>query len=137
MTKKIEDMAVPHVIDYERRHGREAADRRGDHSYPADIESHGADGTRRDIELKATGTHLQTGLSMQQAQIVEAKVNPDFHLYVVEHLGADDPSPVTLRVVAGQDLRDMVDRAIPRTSYEIPWPKADYDATLSEELPDA
>lgn len=64
------------------------------------------------------------------------RVDPSFYLYVVENVGQGDPAAFTLKVLNGDRLRRMLERAKPRTSYEVPWPVADYDTAPTSLEPD-
>lgn len=129
--RSLEDAAIAWVMEYERRHGRQPVDRRG-RGFPADVESSG-----RTIEVKSTATTFRGWyLSLQPVQLERARADPGFHVYVVEHVGTGrDPGGVTLRVLAGDHLRRLAAAAVARTSYEVGWPAADYDATPAEGMP--
>jgi hypothetical protein len=68
-------------------------------------------------------------LLLEPRQIDEARRNADFYIYVVENVRQGDPAKFTLKVVDGERLHRMLDRAVEHRYYEVPWPVADYDAT--------
>lgn len=129
--RALENAAVTWVMEYERRQGREPVDRRG-RGFPADIESSG-----RIIEIKSTATRFRGWyLSLQPIQLERAKSDGAFFLYVVENVGSgQDLGQITLRILAGDHLRRLAAAAVARTSYEVGWPTADYDATPVEAMP--
>lgn len=130
--KALEDAAVAWVMEYERREGRVPVDRRYQAGFPGDIES-----PPRLIEVKSTATSYRGWfLPLQPVQVEHARTDPTFHVYVVEHIGSGrDTSKFTLRILAGEHLRRLAEAAVARTSYEVPWPTADYDATAIEGAP--
>jgi hypothetical protein len=130
--KALEDAAVAYVTEYERRHGRTAIDRRYQAGFPGDIES-----PPRIIEIKSTATSYRGWfLPLQPIQVEHALTDPAFYVYVVEHIGAGgDPSKITLRILGAEHLQKLAAAAIARTSYEVPWPTADYDGTPVEGRP--
>jgi hypothetical protein len=122
-----EDHAVQFVKDYELRHGRMATDRRYERTYVADLESVGPDGSRRDIEIKSTATSMRGWfLGMQPRQLEQIRSNPDFYVYVVEGVAS---GRMTLRILGSDKLTAMIEKAVARTSYEVPWSTAEYEST--------
>jgi len=110
---------------YERAQGREPVDRRYAKGYPGDIES-----PPRIIEIKATSTSYRGWfLPLAPIQLEHAREDPTFHIYVIENVGQGDPAQFSLRILSGDQLRALAAKATPRTSYEVPWPVADYDET--------
>lgn len=120
--KAIEEAAIRFVMEVERRAGREPRDTRH-RGAPADIES-----LPRVIEVKAFGrSNRGFGLWLETRQVEEARNNPNFYVYVVENVRQGDPSRFTLKVLSGERLARLLDRAKLRSYYEVPWPVADYD----------
>ncbi|WP_326547808.1 DUF3883 domain-containing protein [Mycolicibacterium sp. ND9-15] len=121
--KAVENAAIAWVIKLERAKGRDPRDTRFKGA-PADIES-----PPRVIEVKAFGTSNRGyDLLMEVTQVEEARRNPDFYLYVVENVRQGDPGKFTLRVLGGQRLQRLLERAKEYRGYSVPWPVADYDA---------
>jgi hypothetical protein len=126
-----EDLAVEFMKEYESRHGRTPVDRRYDRDYVADLESVGPDGSRRDIEIKSTGTSMRGWfLGMQPRQLDETRTNDHFFGYVVEGVSSGRK---TLRILSADRLLAMIKKAVPRTSCEVPLSTAEYDATPIED----
>lgn len=120
--KAIEDAAIAWVIEYERSRGRDAHDSRY-RGAPADVES--AD---RLIEVKAFGrSNRGFGLLLETRQVEEAKSNPMFFVYVIENIRQGDPSLFSLKILGGERLRRLLERAKEHKYFEVPWPVADYD----------
>ena len=69
-------------------------------------------------------------LGMQPRQLDEIRSNDDFFVYVVEGVSS---GRMTLRILGPDRLRVMIEKAVPRTSYEVPWSTAEYDATEVEQ----
>jgi len=127
--KAVEDAAIAWVIGLERAAGRNPRDTRRMGS-PADIQS-----PPRVIEVKAFGTtNRGFGLWLETRQVEEARRNPNFYVYVVENVRQGDPALFTLRVLGGERLRRLLDRAKERRYYEMPWPVADYDSAPTSVL---
>ena len=121
--KAIEGAAIAWVMELERAAGREPRDTRHKGA-PADIES-----PPRVIEVKAFGTATRGyDLPLEVRQMDEAKRNPNFYLYVVENVKQGDPDEFTLRVLGGERLQRLLERAKEYRGYYVPWPVADYDA---------
>ena len=120
--KAIEDAAIKWVMGVERAAGRKPRDTRYGGA-AADIES-----TPRLIEVKSFGT-LNGGydLWLEARQVEEARTNPDFYVYVVENVRQGDPEKFTPRVLGGDRLRHLLERAKEQRYYTVPWPVADYD----------
>ena len=63
---------------------------------------------------------------LEVRQVEEAKTNPDFYMYVVENVRQGDPDRFTLRVLGGDRLRRLLERAKEQRYYTVPWPVDDY-----------
>lgn len=121
--KAVEDAAIAWVCELERKAGRSPKDMRGSSS-PVDIMS-----PPRAIEVKAYGRFARgEELFIEVAQFEEAERNPEFYLYVVENIRQGNPELFQLKVLAGQDLRALLDRAKEQRYFTIPWPVAHYDS---------
>jgi hypothetical protein len=120
----IEDAAIAWVLELERAAGRDPRDTR-DRGAPADIES-----PPRTIEVKAFGrSNRGFGLWLETNQVQQARANPHFFVYVVENVRQGDPEQFTLKVIGGNHLSRLLDRARERRYFEVPWPVADYDSS--------
>jgi hypothetical protein len=88
------------------------------------------------IEVKAFGkSNRGYDLWLETRQLNEARSNPNFQLYVVENVRQGDPALFTLKVLAGERLARLLDRAKEQRYYSVPWPVAHYDTcptTLQE-----
>jgi hypothetical protein len=125
--KVIEDAAISWVMRLERDSGREPRDTRY-RGAPADIES-----PPRTIEVKAFGRSSRgTDLWLETRQVDEAHDNPDFFVYVVEHVAQGDPSAFTLKVLGGKRLARLLERAKEQRYYTVPWPVADHDSAPAD-----
>lgn len=123
--KAVEAAAIDWVIGLERQAGRDPIDRRYEKAFAGDIWS-----DPRTIEVKATSTSYRGWfLPFEPIQLEAARSSDDFYVYVVENVRQGDPRQFHLRVLHGDRLRAMVERAVARTSYELPWPVAEYDTT--------
>lgn len=121
--RAVEDAAVAWVIDLERVAGREPVDCRYRKDFAADIAS-----PPRIIEIKASKESYRGWfLPLEPVQVERGRIDPNFYIYVVENVGQGDPAAFTLKVLHGDRLRRLLERAAARTSYEVPWPVADYD----------
>jgi hypothetical protein len=127
--KAIEDAAVAYVMDLERRAGRAPIDMRNVASFPADIES-----PPRAIEVKAVGGD-QRGwfLWLEVAQVEEARRNPGFYVYVVDHVRQGDPRGFRLKVLHGVQLQRLLERAREKRYFEMPFPVAEFDSAPGED----
>jgi len=127
--KAVEGAAIAFVMDLERRAGRSPVDKRYEASYPADIESH-----PRVIEVKAVGGS-QRGwfLWLEVVQVEEARRNPDFYVYVVDNVRQGDPTKFGLKVLGGERLARLIDRAKEKRYFEVPVPVAEYDSAPGHE----
>jgi hypothetical protein len=122
--RAIEDAAIDYVLELERAAGRAPSDSRYQGA-PGDVDS-----PPRVIEVKAFGGSSRSyGLLLEPRQIDEARRNVNFYLYVVENVRQGDPAKFTLKVLHGERLHGMLDRAVEHRYYEVPWPVADYDTT--------
>lgn len=121
--KEVEDAAIAWVCQREREAGRTPEDMRGRGS-PVDIVS-----PPRMIEVKAYGRSARgEELFMEAPQMEEAERNPDFYLYVVEHVRQGDPAHFTLKLLSGEDLHSLLARAKEHRYFTVPWPVSHYDA---------
>lgn len=121
--KAIEDAAIAWVMGLEREAGRTPKDTRHSDA-PADIES-----LPRLIEVKAFGnSNRGFDLWLEVRQVEEARRNPDFYLYVVENVRQGNPALFSLKVLSGDRLARLLERAKERSYYTVPWPVASYDA---------
>ncbi len=60
-------------------------------------------------------------------QVDEARANPDFYIYVVEHVRQGNPDHFRLRVYGGEQLRRLLAKAKEKRYYEVPVPVAEYE----------
>jgi hypothetical protein len=121
--KAIEDAAIEWVIERERQAGRNAQDTRRRGGAPADIDS-----PPRLIEVKACGGSMRgNDLWLEPRQVAEARRNPDFYVYVVENVRQGDPVLFTLKVLGGDLLARVLERAREKHYFEVPLPVAVYD----------
>lgn len=126
--KAVEDAAIAWVIEYERGRGREAHDARYTGA-AGDVQSDG-----RVIEVKAFGkSNRGFGLWLETRQVEEARSNPSFFVYVIENVRQGDPSAFTLKILGGDRLRRLLEKARERRYFEVPWPVADYDTPHVED----
>lgn len=121
--KDIERIAIDHVIALERADGREPVDVSA-MGYRYDIDS-----PPRKIEVKAFGGSARgESIPLEERQLAEAEEDPDnFYLYVVDHVGRSDAT-MSVRVLHGQALRALIDRATPSRTYWSTFRVAEYDA---------
>lgn len=120
--RKIEDAAIAYVLEWKARHGRPSRDTRGTGA-PAYVA-----GEQRTIEVKAHGGSARgQDLWLEPRQITEARNNPNFWLYIVENIRQGDPAQFRLLRIGGETLRTMLDRAVERRYFTVPWPVALYD----------
>lgn len=121
--KAIEQAAIKFVMDLERAAGRDPVDRRFVAAFAADIES-----PPRVIEVKAVGGS-QRGwfLPLEVPQVLEARSNSKFYLYVVDNVRQGDPAKFGLKVFGGDRLERLLARAKERRYFEVPVPVAEYD----------
>lgn len=84
--------------------------------------------------MKAAARSVRSSgfLFLEARQVDEVRKNPNFYVYIVENVGQGDPSAFELRVLGGQQLRRLVDRAKERRYFEVPLPTAEYDAISRE-----
>jgi Domain of unknown function (DUF3883) len=91
---------------------------------PADIDS-----PPRLIEVKAAERPSRGfELWLETRQVEEARRNANFYLYVVENVRQGDPSQFTVKVLGGQRLARLLERAKEQHYYTVPWLVADYDS---------
>lgn len=121
--KAIEAAAIEWVMDLERTAGREPRDTRFAGA-SADLLS-----PPRVIEVKAFGkSNRGYDLWLETRQMEEARSNRDFYLYIVENVRQGDPALFTLRVLGGDRLLRLLERAKEQRYFTVPWPVADYDS---------
>lgn len=127
--KAIEDTAIAFVLDLERPAGRSPVDRRYEKAFAADIES-----LPRIIEVKAVGGS-QRGwfLPLEVPQVNEARTNPNFYVYVVDNVRQGNPTKFGLRVLGGERLGRLLEKAKERRYFEVPVPVAEYDGAPGRE----
>ncbi len=119
----VEDAAIAFVIVREEEDGRDARDVRGTKA-PGDIDS-----PPRTIEVKAYGRSARgTDIWLEVRQFEEARLNPEFYVYVVENIRQGDAAHFSLKVLGGERLARLMKRAKPQQYYTVPWPVADYDS---------
>lgn len=118
-----ERVAIEHVMALERRAGRQPEDvhLRG---HPYDISS-----PPRKIEVKAFGGSARGApVPLEDRQVKAAQESPEnFYVYVVDNIAGAAGAKIAVRVLHGEILRAMLDRATPHITY---WPTlrtADYD----------
>jgi hypothetical protein len=127
--KAIEDAAIKFVLDLERHAGRSPVDRRYEAAFAGDIDS-----APRIIEVKAVGGS-QRGwfLPLEVPQVNEARSNPKFFVYIVDNVRQGDPTKFGLKVLGGERLARLLERAKERRYFEVPVPVAEYDAAPGRE----
>ncbi|MDQ6793584.1 MAG: hypothetical protein M3067_01950 [Chloroflexota bacterium] len=127
--KAIEDAAIKFVIALELQAGRTPHDRRYEKAFAADIES-----LPRIIEVKAVGGS-QRGwfLPLEVPQVNEARSNPDFFVYIVDNVRQGDPAKFGLKVLGGERLARLLEKAKQRSYYEVPVPVAEYESAPGRE----
>lgn len=121
--KGVEQAAIAWIMELERAAGCELVDacHKG---APADVES-----LPRIIEVKAFGgSNRGFGLWLEVRQVEEARSDPNFFVYMVENVRQGDPSKFTLKVLGGEQLRRLLNRAKEKRYYEVPLPVAEYDS---------
>ena len=125
--KAIENAAIAWVLEYERLRGREPVDTRY-RGAPGDVESSG-----RVIEVKAFGgSNRGFDLWLETRQLDEARRNPKFFIYVVENVRQGDPTKFSLKILGGERLQRLLQRAKEQRYYTVPWPVADYDLPFED-----
>ena len=121
----VEAAAIAWVLGLERAAGRSPADRHKEKAFGADIDS-----PPRVIEVKSSvGSYRNWPLPLAGPQVKRGLSDPNFYVYVVENVGQGDPAKFSLKVLHGDRLRSMLERAVPQTSHAVPWPVANYDTT--------
>jgi hypothetical protein len=86
------------------------------------------DSPPRTIDVKAYGRSAHgkdLWLEVRQAQ--EARRSQEFNVYVVENIRQGDPAHFTLKVLGGERLARLLERAKEQRCYIVPWPVFDYD----------
>ncbi len=128
--RAIEDTAIVFVLDWEAAHGRPSHDTRGTGA-AGDVAN-----TERTIEVKAYGRSARgQDLWLEVRQVEEARRNPNFWLYVVENVRQNNPVEIRLLEIGGETLRALIDRAVERRYFTVPWPVAVYDTLDREQYP--
>ena len=126
--KAVEDAAIAYVLDWEAAHGRPCHDSRGTGS-AADVA-----GDVRTIEVKAFGGYARgQDLWLEPRQVAEARRNPTFWLYIVENIRQGDPAQFRLLRIGGEVLHAMLERAVERRYFTVPWPVAIYDQLVHDQ----
>ncbi|WP_030277769.1 protein NO VEIN domain-containing protein [Streptomyces sp. NRRL B-24484] len=118
----IERIAIDHVIALERADGREPVDV-STKGYRYDIDS-----PPRKIEVKAfSGSARGQSIPLEERQLAEAVEDPEnFYLYVVDHVGRSEAG-MGVRVLHGDALCALLDRAKPSRTYWSTFRVAEYD----------
>lgn len=118
-----ERAGIEYVVKLERDAGRQPEDVhvRG---FPFDVSS-----PPRKIEVKAFGGSARgEAIPLEDRQVKAAREDPEnFYVYVVDNIAAGDQAKIAVRVLHGQALEAMLDRATPHITY---WPTlrtSDYD----------
>ncbi len=126
--RAIEDAAIAFVLNWEAARGRPSRDTRG----TGDVGD--VAGPSRMIEVKAYGGFARgQDLWLEPRQIQESRHNPDFWLYVVENIRQQDPAQFRLLEIGGETLRALLDRAVERRYFTVPWPVAIYDRLVHQQ----
>jgi hypothetical protein len=121
--KAIEDAAIAFVMSLERSAGRAPQDRRYEAAFAADMSS-----PPRIIEVKAIGgSQRGSFLPLEVPQVNEARSNPHFYVYIVDNVRQGNPAKFGLKVLVGQRLARLLERAKERRYFEVPVPVAEYD----------
>jgi hypothetical protein len=120
---EIERIAIEHVMGLERAAGRQPRDVHTDHRFAYDIAS-----PPRKIEVKAFGGSARGApVPLEERQAQAAREDPEnFYVYVVDNVAREE-SPIAVRVLHGQALREMLDRAVPHITYWPTFRTGDYD----------
>jgi hypothetical protein len=120
---EVERAAIEYVMGLERDAGRlpEDVHLRG---FPYDISS-----PPRKIEVKAFGGSARGApIPLEERQAQAAREDLDnFYVYVVDNVSGGDQPKIAVRVVHGQALRAMLDRAAPHVTYWSTLRTSDYD----------
>jgi len=126
--RAIENAAVAFVLRWEADHCRPALDTRGTGG-AGDVA-----GEVRTIEIKAYGQSARgQDLWLETRQVDEARTNPEFWLYIVENVRQGDPARFRLIEIGGEDLLQLLQRAVERRYFTVPWPVAVYDALVGRQ----
>jgi hypothetical protein len=126
--KQVESAAIAYVIEREAHDGRVARDTRGQGA-AGDLVS-----GDRTIEVKAYGTTARgSDLWLEVRQVEEARVNPDFWLYIVENIGQGDSTAFRLLRIGGEPLHSLLGRAREKHYYEVPFPVSVYDNLMAND----
>lgn len=119
-----ERIATLFVMQLEQAAGRRPEDVRH-RGVPYDVSS-----PPRKIEIKAFGGSARGApIPVEERQVQAARDDPDsYYLYVVDGVDRADHGQMSLRIIPGAALLDMVNRTKPHLTY---WPTlraAEYDA---------
>jgi hypothetical protein len=119
----VERIAIEHVMGLERVAGRQPEDVHLDRRFAYDIAS-----PPRKIEVKAFGGSARgAALPLEDRQVQAAREDPrNFYVYVVDNV-ADGERAITIRVLHGDALQEMLDRATPQITYWPTFRTSDYD----------
>ena len=106
--RAIENAAIAFVTaEYERRAGREPQDTCGNPQAPADLVS-----PPQLIEVNAYGNSARGGdLWLAPNQMAAAQAGSEFYIYVVENVRQGDPQHLTLRILGGERLQALLEKA--------------------------
>ncbi|MEY9965595.1 hypothetical protein ABIA33_003641 [Streptacidiphilus sp. MAP12-16] len=126
--RETERTAIDYVMALERTAGREPVDV-STAGYRYDIAS-----PPRKIEVKAFGGSARgMSLPLEERQLAAARENPEtFYLYVVDNVTRPD-AEIGVRVLHGEALHPVIERAMPSTTYWSTLRAAEYDS--AERLP--
>ena len=119
---EVERIAIAHVMGLERAVGRQ----------PEDVHNHGVAydiaSPPRKIEVKAFGGSARGApIPLEERQVQAARDDPDnFYVYVVDNV-ASGQQEIAVRMLYGDPLREMLDRAVPRITYWPTFRTGDYD----------
>lgn len=120
--KSVEGAAILFVLEHEQAAARTPRDVRGTGA-AGDVDSSG-----RVIEVKAYGKSARgTFLWLEARQYEEAKVNPDFWVYVVDNVLQGDSTRFGLIKIGGEQLAALLAKAKEQRTYVLPFPVAVYD----------
>jgi hypothetical protein len=126
--RDIENAAVAYVLRCEAVAERPSHDTRGAGA-AGDVAN-----AERIIEVKAYGGSARgQDLWLEVRQVEEGRRNPHFWVYVVENIRQGDPTQFRLLQIGGDALRTLLDRAIERRYFTVPWPVAAYDRLVDEQ----
>ncbi|MFC1410223.1 protein NO VEIN domain-containing protein [Streptacidiphilus sp. N1-12] len=121
--QEIERIAINYVLTLERAEGRKPTDV-STKGYGYDVHS-----PPRKIEVKAFGRSARGApVPLEERQLAEFEQNPElYYVYVVDNVGQSDGA-MSVRVLHGQVLRGLIERAKPSRTYWSTLRVAEYDA---------